>query len=108
MSPRGTESARPQKTDDRLFAGAEHPGRLTSLTGNIMTRPSEKLVTGKQWALALSALLAGECRSLYKRYRDNGTIDTFELITAIVALVFGVGLISVMFWYANLPESDDS
>jgi hypothetical protein len=71
-----------------------------------MANSSKRLVTWKQWVLALSAAAIGASLSLYREYRDTGSVQPSSI--AISALVFciGLGIIAVVFWYANRPEKE--
>lgn len=72
-----------------------------------MADGQKKLVTWKQWALALSAAAVGACLSLYREYRDTGSVQAGSILLSAVVFCVGLGIIAAVFWYANRPESED-
>ncbi len=71
-----------------------------------MADRSQKLVTWKQWVLALSAAAIGTHGSLYWEYRDTGSVRPASIVSAAIAFCFCVALTAAIFWYANRPESE--
>jgi hypothetical protein len=64
-------------------------------------------VTWKHWILALSAAAVGASLSLYREYRDTGTVQKGSIAFSLVVFCVGSGVIAAMFWYANRPERED-
>ena len=74
-----------------------------------MSKPPVKLVTWKQWIVALAAVGVGACMSLYREYRDTGGITNGSIVLSGVVFLIGVVIVTVVFRYANrlLAEDDE-
>jgi len=72
-----------------------------------MADSPKKLVTWKQWVLALSAAAVGASLSLYREYRDTGSVQAGSIVLSMFVFCVGLGIIAAVFWYANRPESED-
>ena len=72
-----------------------------------MTDAPKKLVTWKNWVLALLAAAVGASLSLYREFRDTGTVRASSVILSVFVFCVGLGIIAAVFWYANRPEKED-
>lgn len=72
-----------------------------------MADSPKKLVTWKEWALALSAAAVGASLSLHREYRATGSVQAASIVFSVVAFCVALGIIAAVFWYANRPESED-
>ena len=65
---------------------------------------SKKLATRKSWLLAISALVAGVCLSFFREYSATGKVRPSSFVIAAVFFFIGLGIVAVVFCYANWPE----
>jgi hypothetical protein len=70
-----------------------------------MADSPKKLVTWKQWVLAVAAAAVGASMSLYQEHRDTGAVAPSSIFSVVVFLMV-LGIIAAVFWYANQPESE--
>lgn len=62
--------------------------------------------SSKQWVFALSAAAIGASLSLYREYRDTGSVQPSSIVISSVVFCIGLGIIAAVFWYANRPEKE--
>lgn len=67
-----------------------------------------KLMTWRQWAMLVPALIGGSTMRLYGEYRETGTMRTSSIVISIVVFCLGLLILAALSWHANRPEKEDS
>jgi hypothetical protein len=63
-----------------------------------------KLITWRQWVLAISALVAGAGYHLFQRCKARHCVERSEIVTTMIAFCIGLAIVIALFIYANRPE----
>jgi len=69
-----------------------------------MDKPPPKLVTWKNWAIVIPAILVGTSWRPIKEYYATGSVSGLTITIAVVVFCMAMGLVLVIFRHANRPE----
>jgi hypothetical protein len=72
-----------------------------------MSEKSRKLATRKQWVIAITAAVAGASLSLYREYRNTGSVRSSSILVAAIVFLFALALMAAIFRYANRPKPEE-
>lgn len=72
-----------------------------------MEEGPKKLVTWKQWAIALVAIFFGATMSLYREYNATGAVQLSSIALSGATIVVGFAIVFAVFQYANARRKSE-